>query len=312
MGTTIAEWQVKQYGNNVLHLSQQQGSVLEQICRKENMTGSIAKFFDKIGTTTALVRGAKNSDTPNVDMEHGRRRLSTAAYNWATMVDSIEKLKQVHSPESEYLKAALMAFGRRKDQIILNALEGTVFEGEEGVTSVTFPTSKKVASVKSSALSSLNVGTLRRIKLMFDKMDVDPMLQRYFICSPDEIYAMLGELEVTNIDYNNVKALAEGRVDSFMGFKFLTTNLIQLGNQTGADKFNTTTGLYDANGTLAGATARRCFAVVGGGPILGIDEEIKTEMGPRADKNYNNQIYVEMSLGAMRMEDEKVIQVYCS
>ena len=67
----IQDWQAKQYTNNVLHLSQQKGSVLEQICRKENMTGCIAKFFDKIGTTTALVRGGKNTDTPNVDMEHG-------------------------------------------------------------------------------------------------------------------------------------------------------------------------------------------------------------------------------------------------
>ena len=309
----VQEWQTKQYTDNVLHLSQQKGSVLEQMCRKENMTGSIAKFFDKIGTTTALVRGGKNSDTPNVDMDHLRRRLSVASYNWATLVDNVEKMKQIHSLESEYLKAAVMAFGRRKDGIILNALEASAWEGEEGTTAVELPKTQKLASVKSSALSTLNVGTLRDLKLMFDKKDIDPMLARYFICTPEEIYAMLGELEVTNYDYNNVKALAEGKVDTFMGFKFVTTNLINRGPQSGLvadDKFDLATGAYSSSGSAPAATAKRCFAVAGDAVILGYGEDIKTRMSERDDKNYNAQVYVEMTLGGMRLEDEKVIQVY--
>lgn len=314
----VQEWQTKQYTDNVLHLSQQKGSVLEQMCRKENMTGSIAKFFDKIGTTTALVRGGKNSDTPNVDMDHLRRRLSVASYNWATLVDNVEKMKQIHSLESEYLKAAVMAFGRRKDGIILNALEASAWEGEEGTTAVPLPTTQRIASVKSNALSTLNVNTLRDLKLMFDAKDIDPMLARYFFCTPEEIYAMLGELEVTNYDYNNVKALAEGKVDTFMGFKFVTTNLINRGAQVVSGQtmtFDKATGMYtgvaaDANNLAPAATAKRCFAVAGDAVILGYGEDIKTRMSERDDKNYNAQVYVEMTLGGMRLEDEKVIQVY--
>lgn len=153
---------------------------------------------------------------------------------------------------------------------------------------------------------------------MFDAKDIDPMLARYFICTPEEIYAMLGELEVTNYDYNNVKALAEGKVDTFMGFKFVTTNLINRGAQVVSGQtmtFDKATGMYtgvnaDTNNLAPAATAKRCFAVAGDAVILGYGEDIKTRMSERDDKNYNAQVYVEMTLGGMRLEDEKVIQVY--
>ena len=38
------------------------------------------------------------------------------------------------------------------------------------------------------------------------------------------IEALLGDTSVTSSDFNTVKALVQGDVDTFMGFKFIVTN----------------------------------------------------------------------------------------
>ena len=45
---------------------------------------------------------------------------------------------------------------------------------------------------------------------------------------------------------------------------------------------------------------------------LGIGAEPKTEIGPRADKNYATQVFTEMSIGATRMELAKVVEIICA
>ena len=40
-------------------------------------------------------------------------------------------------------------------------------------------------------------------------------------------------------------------------------------------------------------------------------EDITTKISERGDKNYSTQVYAEMDLGAVRMEDEKVLQLQC-
>jgi hypothetical protein len=44
---------------------------------------------------------------------------------------------------------------------------------------------------------------------------------------------------------------------------------------------------------------------------LAIGADIKTEIGPRADKSYSTQVFVSMDLGATRIEDEAVVEIDC-
>ena len=41
-------------------------------------------------------------------------------------------------------------------------------------------------------------------------------------------------------------------------------------------------------------------------------EDIQTKISERADKNYSTQVYLCMTIGATRVEDEKVLEIACT
>ena len=58
-------------------------------------------------------------------------------------------------------------------------------------------------------------------------------------------------------------------------------------------------------------TTRDCAIWAPSGMILCVAEDITVKVSERADKNYSQQVYVEMDMGAARMEEVKVIKVRC-
>ena len=307
MGTTIEEWRIKEFSNNVYHLSQQKDSRMWAASRQETMH-SKRKFFDVLGSTEAVVRSVRNGDTPNLDIAHSRRAVDLVDYNWGKLVDDVDILRNLNDPTNEYAKAMVMGFKRRKDKVIRDAMLGLAYYGEEGGSSIALPTAQKIAAVASGALSNMNIETLRFAKYKFDAADIDPDLPRFLAVTPSQIRALLAQTEVTSSDYASVKALVMGQIDTFMGFKFIQTNLLENESDSSV-KFNLTTGAYDGGGTAS--TGRKCIAWVPDGVIVATGIDLKTRVDERADKNYSTQVYGEMSIGATRLEDVKVLYIGC-
>src|SRR4051812_4338455 len=117
MNSQIENHRVVQFGANVYHLAQQEGSVIAPLVRKEVFTGK-AEFFDRLGKATASDKVGRNTDTPNNNIDHTRRMITTITREWGTLVDRKDKLQNIHMPESEYAKAAVMALGRKRDRVL--------------------------------------------------------------------------------------------------------------------------------------------------------------------------------------------------
>jgi len=307
MSNQISDAFVKQYSANVFHLSQQQGSRLQDKVRKESQK-SKAQFFDRIGAVAAQKKVSRHSDTPQLDTPHSRRMVSLVDYEWADLIDDADKIKMLNDPTSDYALAAMWALGRSKDDEIIEKAHGTAYSGEEGTTAVTFPTSQSIAAVASSALSNLNVGALRLAKKYFGDNDVDESVPLHAAVTSSQIYAMLGEDKITSADYNTIRALVAGDVDSFMGFKFVRTQRLLV--DTAAIKYNTATGVYDAGGT-SGLASRDCIFWAQDGLLLSTAQEVKGRISERDDKSYSTQVYACMGIGSTRMEEVKVLKVSC-
>ena len=58
------------------------------------------------------------------------------------------------------------------------------------------------------------------------------------------------------------------------------------------------------------AGARRCFAFTKDAIRMARGRGVEVKIEPRADKNYANQVYSRMSLGGVRMEEDKVLEVF--
>jgi hypothetical protein len=300
---------VSQFGANVQHLSQQKGSRLQGAVRKESQQGK-KKFFDQLGTVSAVKRTGRHASTPQMDTPHARRMVTLSDYEWADLVDDQDKIRMLIDPTSEYALAAAWAFGRSKDDEIISASIGTAYTGEEGTTATTHPDTSKYAANDGSAFSNLNVVTLRAIKRMMDLQEVDPSLKRYIAVTPYQIESLLGQTQVTSSDYNTVKALAQGEVNSFMGFEFISLNRL---NTTAGRTIVATaaTGVVGSGSSIAGSNYRSCFAWAQDGLLLSVGEDYVSRISERDDKGYAKQVYGRMSIGSTRMEEVKVIEVVC-
>ena len=302
MDSSVEVWKVKQYGQNVYHTAQQKGSKFQSYCRPEIINGE-SKYLDILGPTEAQDRNTRNPDTPNVNMNHARRLITMSDKDWGTMIDDMDKLRMLNDPKSPYMMAAVNAFGRKKDDMFIKSFIAPVMEDKDGGTAVAFPSAQKIASVSGGAISGLNLAALQLLKLNYDNADLDPDMPRFVGCRPADIINLLKEDKLTNADYANVKALVEGKIDTFMGFKFIMTNRLL---KQAWGKFDLTTGAYSAAGTNALATDTVCLSWCGTDAMVSaVGQEVTAESAKRADKSFNEQLYIKMSLGFLRMEDVK-------
>ena len=306
MSSFVTEHMVKQFSSNVWHLSQQKGSRLRGLCRTETLNGEEG-FFDYYGPVTAQEKVGRHSDTTYQETPHGRRRVTMNDFFWADLVDKEDKLRLIHDPESQYAKAAMMAMGRKMDDILISGALGAGYSGKDGSTSVLLPDSQKVGAFDGSAQSGLNVRTLRAVKKKFHQNEVD-MEPLYIVCQAEQIDNLLGETEITSQDYNTVRALVNGEVDSFMGFKFI--RLERLPVTTGAIAFDASNGSVGAGGDSIAAGSRRCFAFCQSGLLLALGSDVKGRIDELPQKHYSKQVYASMSMGATRLEEAKVVEIF--
>ncbi len=306
MSQQITEAQVQQYGANVFHLSQQKGSRLKGLVRNESQN-SKAMFFDRLGQVTAVKKAGRHSSTPQIDTPHSRRRVTLVDYEWADLVDSQDKIRMIWSPESEYVMAAMWAMGRAMDDEVIAGLGGTAYSGEDGSTTVALPNAQKYAANNGTNFTNLNIETLRAVKMKFDAADIDESIPRYFGYTSSQLNSLLSTTQITSADYNTVKALVAGQVDTFLGFKFV--RLERFLNQVDALSASPTTGEVGSGSSVVGY--RKCYAWAQDGALLSIGQNPVAKITERADKSYAMQPYVCMSIGATRMEEEKVVEVIC-
>lgn len=292
---------VDQFKANVLLLSQQKPSRLRGCCRPESVVGDTL-FVERVGATTAQEMTSRHGDTPQIDTPHSRRKLTMADYNWADLIDKPDKLKMLIDPQSVYTQNAVAAFNRKIDDVIITALGGAAYSGHAGGTTVNnydvgecrlIGSSGAVVTAGSNHTdlteTALTIAKLLQCKLFLDQAEIEPDRQRYFVTNAYNMGQLLNTTEVKSADYNTVRALAQGQIDTFMGFKFIQTERLS------------------ADGTDTGAT--NCYAFAQGAIVLAVSEEPTVRISERDDKNYSTQVYVEMSIGATRVEGPAVVEI---
>lgn len=284
---------VQAYRANIEIKFQQMGSRLRPTVRNEPIAAEF-EFFDRIGAVDAIEVTNRHSDTPLVSTPHDRRRVGLRDFDWADLIDNRDKLRMLADPTSAYVTNAVMAMGRAMDDVVIGAAFGTAYTGKTGSTTVTFPAASEIAvnyvEAGTAANSNLTIGKLRRARYLLDKAEATTEQEGdlYIVVDPSQIQSLLRTTEVTNADYNTIKALVAGQIDTFMGFKFIKSNRL----------------------TVA-SSIRECICYERQGLLLAVAQDIKVDVGPRRDKRNSIQVYVCASFNATRMWEEKVIRIKC-
>jgi hypothetical protein len=281
------------YQHSLGLMLQQKGSRLEK-CVRQELQETQRYYYDQILPTIAQDVDGRHSDTVLTSTATQRRMVSLITSDWADLIDEQDKLKSLSDPTSAYVLNAAYALGRKKDERIIQALIGDAHCGPRGEEIVSFKNENIIPNdyvEKEDMHNGLSLHKLRKARELLDNAEVDETEEQYCLVTPRQISDLLKNIEVTSVDYNNVRALVSGQVDTFMGFKFIKVSPSLLPTNKDGDRINI------------------CFSK--SAVVFASKGDIKTQISTRPDKRMAVQVYASMSCGATRMDEGRVVQIIC-
>lgn len=301
MASQITTAFVQQYKDNFhAALVQQKGSRLRGAVHFEGGVKGEAYYFDQFGENPGEELLTRNADSPLHNTPHARRRVDPRDWVWGELIDEPDKLRMLIDPAGSYLQAAKWGAGRFIDDRIIEAYFGDAKTGKSGGDTTQFDSNNVVAVDdhdfdSGSGNVGLTVGKLIAARDILGSNEADSMDEEgnptLFLCCPQkQISNMLTATEVASSDYNSVKSLVNGTIDSFMGFKFIRTQ-----------RTLATSDPYD-----------RVMAWHKMGMALAAWDEIETNLAPRADKNFNPYAHAKQTVGATRLEEARCTEILCT
>jgi hypothetical protein len=294
--STITRAFVQQFSDQLIMLAEQSESRLLPHVTVKKVNAKFA-HFDRLGSLDVQEKSSRHTPTPIDDAPHSRRRVRLKDYHAAVGLDKEDELRMLIDPKSSYAKRLASAFGREMDRVIINAAIGNseAVDGDDAGSNVSLPAVQVVDEDIGAANSNLTLEKLReaRRKLMANNVDLQA---EKFVCvvNASALDNLLSQEKVTSSDYATVKALVNGEIDSFMGFKFVHCELI---SEIGALS-------SDADPKIAIVL---CPSAIG----FAMGKDVEVRIDQRSDLSYMHQVYASSSFGAVRLEEEKVVKIEC-
>lgn len=282
MSQQITTAHIQSYGSNVIALYQQAEAKLQGAVKEEPMKAK-THFFDRLGATAAVQKTVRHGATPIVDSPHSRRAVQMTDYEWADLLDKQDEIRILIDPKSAYAVNAVKALKRTYDDIVIAAFDADALAGENGTETVTFASEDAGDNDFSAAV--MDIEDLLTIKKQLDNQDV-PADGRFILVAPSVLSQLLRDVEVSSADFNSVRTLVKGELETYLGFKFITST--RLPTVTGTDK-------------KGFAWHKDSMGVALGMPIV-------TNVSIRDDLSYATQVYAAMTMGAVRLQGAGVVR----
>jgi len=285
MPDTIPAHFTTEFSTNWGERVQQTKGRLDAWVEDESFMGE-RKRYDRIGSQNSMRRTERKGPTRIVDPELDSRWAYRASYDLANLLDKDDavNLGALTLPTSPYIKSHTNAYHRDSDDIAWHGALDDVMTGDAGATATPLPASQKIAA----GGTGLTLAKLITANQILEDADLEDDSPRVLCVTAEQLTNLLNTTQVQDADFNTVRALASGTVDSFMGFKFVKIKRLP--------KVGTT---RSCPGWVKGAIKR-----IKGAMWSSIDK--------RADLSYSTQIYSAWHLGSTRVYDEGVVQIDCT
>lgn len=172
--------------------------------REKSVEDAKSVYFRKKGKGMATLH-QPGADVRAMNVEYNQVLCNLQDWEAKDYVDKFDALKFNFSEAKELAEVASDALGLRMDQIVIDALAS-------GYDSVNM----KVGTTQ----TALTIATLLKAKTKLANNGVENN-NLTFIHTPKMLEDLLGTTQVTSSDYNSVKALVNGELNTFLGMKFI-------------------------------------------------------------------------------------------
>ena len=204
MSVSLSNAFVTLFDAEVKQAYQGKAQLVGAVRSRRGVEGSTVKF-PKVGAGVATPRVPQTDVTP-INASFSQVTLTLADWNAAEYSDIFSQAKVNFDERQELVQVVANAMGRRQDQMIIDALTAS-------------STSLTVSNDIGGSDTNMNVAKLREAKRLLDKNNVDPG-DRHIVIHANSLASLLSETAVTSSDFNSVKALVQGDINTFLGFTF--------------------------------------------------------------------------------------------
>lgn len=284
MSQFVTEAFAQAFGENFLHVAQQKTSrFLKAVTIEGNIKG-VSKSINRLGQRTAQRRLTRHGDTPIYDQGHSTRYVDLFDWEDGDMVDDQDKIRMLPDPKSDYVAALVASLNRAEDDVIIAAINGTArtASGTQALTS---------GQIIVNGATALNKAKILQTRQLFRINEADSFSgeELYWAYGAQQMNNIMSDTSLTSSDFLAVQMLQEGKVaTNWLGFTWIPSERLP---KTG--------------------TIRSNLAWAKSGIVFGMGENIMTRVGEDPGKGFNTRIYAKMSVGAVRVEEEKVVRIDC-
>lgn len=277
MSTSLSTAAIASFDADVKHAYQDMGKLRDTVRVKTGVVGSTHRF-PKLGAGLAT-RRVKQTDVVPMNLVHTNQTATLEDWNAAEYTDVFDDAKTNISEREELAASIAKAISRREDQLIIDALEATA-------------TTLTVASSVGGANTDLNVDKLRRASRLLGDNAVGEDEDICYVGSYVGRESLLGETETTSSDFNTIKALVNGDINTFMGmsFKWIATRAEGGLDLTGGDR---TTFAYAKSAI---------------GHAIGMEQRMEVNYIPMKTSWLANMLF---SAGSIEIDAGGVVEITC-
>jgi hypothetical protein len=298
LGGTYQDHYKDMFKDVILHEAQQNGSRLAQTVMTEMMEGN-KTYFQKMGKATHYIKTSRGELKQHSDATFERRQAQEVFASWDHILDKEDLIKYVSNPRNELVQSAVWELGRRKDDVILQALKGNAVVTTNGSTTNQALT-QTVAVNDHTYDSTTGDVALTTSKL---KVALKQIKESYGDAGSRSIFCVAPAAQIMNLTTENQQVSGDFRsgrplegpgisqaLSGFLGITFIE---------------------YEETGT-DGSSDELVYVFTDDAVKLGIYDPLTVKIGPDPTRVGDpDVISTTEAIGATRMYEEKVVEIAC-
>jgi len=292
MNNTITAAFVQQFHDSFVEDAAQKESRLEATITSRGMINGSSFTANDMGTVEMSQIVSRYSTTTLSVPDAGVRQALMTDYAVAVPVDRYDVPKLLANPQGEYLRKTVNAANRKKDAVIFSALLSGALRktSESGSYSSTalssYASGAQVIAAGGTGFTKSKIVQARK-RFRANESDNHNGEELYIAYNAEMLEDILSDTTLTSADFMAVKMLQEGDVSSkWMGFTWVPYEAINLASSTYTTAAWSKSSLH-----------------------FGYGFNTATDIGPRRDLNNLIQIYTDVSMGAVRVNEAKVVSI---
>ena len=206
MSKNLSSVAVTEFDSMVKHAYQGMGLLKGAVTQRNNVVGDTYKFR-RMGKGLANQKSTSDLVTP-MDVAHEFKTATLTNWNAPEYTDVFDAQDVNFDEKQELANTIAGALGRRTDQLVIDAMDAST------------PLTSTIATSVGGAGTNLNMAKIIKAQVSLRDQGV-PNSELFAAVNALGLGGLLNDEKATSSDYQAVKALVNGDVDTLAGFRFI-------------------------------------------------------------------------------------------